>query len=512
MSSSRLSRRHFLQLAAASAATAAVRCGSGESQLPDWPFRLGVASGDPLPDRVVLWTRLAPDPLAPRGGMPDAPVPVFWEVANDEGFSLIVRTGLAVASPTLAHSVHVDVNGLEPDRWYYYRFWAAGHASEVGRTRTMPAADGAPARLRFASASCQNFKEGFYTAYANLVEEDLDLVVFLGDYIYESGMDGPVRQHDAGRIQDLTGYRNRYAHYRSDPNLREAHARFPWIVTWDDHEVSNNYAGLLPDENAPSSAPPPERFPALRGEAYLAWYEHMPVRLLPPKTNALRIYRQLDFGDLASFLVLDTRQYRTDQDCMDEALAPICPEFPNPDGDMLGPAQESWLTARLGASSAIWNVLAQQVVFSPTPLGVALNYDQWDGYPIARQRVIDFLDQAAIRNPVVLTGDVHASGASFVPRDVAGFTGPLAAEFVATGISSGGLDESTAQLVETILQGYPHVKYFDAVLRGYIRHEVTRETWRADFRLVETTAQESSPIATAASFVVEDGNPDPQPA
>ncbi|RIL05809.1 MAG: alkaline phosphatase [Proteobacteria bacterium] len=510
-----ISRRRFLELVAASAAMTAAGCDFGSPVLPGDPFTLGVASGDPLADRVVLWTRLAPTPLAPDGaaGMPPVPVTVFWEVANDEAFRSIVRAGSAVADPSLGHSVHVDVNGLAPDRWYFYRFHADGHVSPVGRTRTFPAPSAAPALMRFASASCQNWKSGYYTAHHHLAQEDLDFVAFLGDYIYESGVGGEVRDHDGPRIETLAGYRNRYALYKSDPNLAEAHRRFPWLVTWDDHEVANNYAGELRDENG---APYPVPFLDLRAWAYQAWYENTPVRLLPPKGASFRIYRDLAFGDLAKLFVLDTRQYRTDQDCNDRALDPICATFPNPDGDMLGAAQESWLLGGLAASNARWNVMAQQVVFSPTPIGTRLNFDQWDGYPFARQRIVDFLRARPLRNSVILTGDIHASGVGWVPGQTPGapstFSDPIASEFVATGISSGGLDEGTASLIELLFNSYPHVEYFEAVSRGYVRHEVTRDAWRADYRFVETVLEESSPISTAVSFVVEHGDPRPQPA
>jgi alkaline phosphatase D len=508
-----LSRRDFLRLAATSAAvaTAGSACDLGGARIGSFPFTLGVASGDPLADRVVLWTRLAPDPLAPdgAGGMDAVPVPVVWELAHDERFGSIARVGTAIAHPSLGHSVHVDVPGLESDRWYFYRFHAGAWTSPVGRTRTFPRPDRAPARARFASASCQNYTQGHYTAHAALAEEDLDFVAFLGDYIYESGSTGPVRSHQAGRIEDLAGYRQRYGLYKSDPNLQAAHARFPWIVTWDDHEVSNNYAGLVFDE--PPTPPPILPFPQLRAAAYQAWYEHQPVRLLPPKGTRFPIHRRLDYGDLASLFVLDTRQYRTNQECNDE-LAAACEGFPDPTGDLLGPQQEAWLFAGLGASAARWNVLAQQIVFAPTPIGTLLNFDQWDGYPFARQRVIDFLQAAAVRNPVVLTGDIHASGAGWVPADTRRLDTPIATEWVATGISSSGLAGALAALAKDVLEQLPHIAFFEAVRRGYLRHEVDRDTWRADFRFVSTVTQPSATVSTFASFAVEDGNPEPQPA
>jgi alkaline phosphatase D len=512
-----LSRREFMQLTmTAAAVVAGSGCDFSNPLLPSWPFTLGVASGDPLSDRVVLWTRLAPDPLSPdgAGGMPDEPVQVVWQVAHDEQFQNIARIGAAIAHPSLAHSVHVDVNGLEPDRWYFYRFLAGSHVSPVGRARTFPRIDQAPALMRFASASCQHFATGYYTSHAALAQEDLDFVAFLGDYIYEGASSGPVRAHVGGRIVDLPGYRNRYAQYKGDVNLQEAHARFPWIVTWDDHEVANNYADGIPDEAGPIGTLPPAEFAMLRAAGYQAWYEHQPVRSLPPKGPTFPIHRSLDFGDLARVCVLDTRQFRTNQECTETAvlgdLGPPCDGFPDAAGTLLGAEQEAWLYERLGSSSAIWNVLAQQIVFSPTPIATLVNFDQWDGYPAERARIIDFLQTQAIRNPVVLTGDIHAAGAGWVPADTVNFADPVASEFVATGISSGGLDPSLADLATTVIGGLPHVHFFDAIQRGYVRHVVERDQWRADFRFVATTAQPTSSVATGISFVVADGNPDPQ--
>ena len=507
-----ISRRRFLGLALGGAGAALTGSfGCELAPLSDWPFKLGVASGDPLWDRVVLWTRLAPDPLATdgQGGMPGQAYPVVWEVAHDESFRQLARWGVSEALPEFAHAVHVDVDGLEPDRWYFYRFMAYGYVSDTGCARTLPARGSAPTRLRFASASCQNYKEGYYTAYAAMALDSLDLVVFLGDYIYESGIDGPVRQHDAGRIQDLAGYRNRYALYKGDPDLQRAHGRCPWIVTWDDHEVSNNYAGLQPDESAPDDAPPADLFPMLRAWAYQAWWEHMPVRMPAPIGPSFRIYRRFPFGDLAQFLVLDTRQYRTNQECGD-ALKPRCAGFPSPDGDLLGAAQAQWLAENLATSNKRWDVVAQQVVFAPTPIGNQLNFDQWDGYPLARQRVIDVLRARAFRKAVVLSGDIHAAGAGWVPGDTAAFTDPVASEFVATGISSSGLDPGTAALARQVIEALPHIDYFEAVPRGYVRHDVRRDLWRSDFRYVATTLEPASTSFTGASFVVERGSPAPQ--
>lgn len=501
------SRRRFLSLAVASAAASAMRCPLAETlSFRSDPFTLGVASGDPLSDRVILWTRLAPDPLN-GGGMPDEAVPVVWEVANDPDFQVVVRSGLAVAAPSLGHSVHVDVPQLQPDQWYWYRFHAGTRTSPVGRTRTLPAPDAAPGLLRFAAASCQHWESGFYTAHAALAQEDVDLVFFLGDYIYEGGMGSSgVRQHDGPRLSTLESFRNRYALYKGDANLQASHAAFPWIVTWDDHEVSNNYAGLKQDEHQTQVD-----FVALRTAAYRAYYEHMPIRVGPPKTEFYEIRREFRFGDLATFFVADTRQYRTDQRCNDFP-GPPCAEIGDPSDTLLGAAQEAWLFDRMRASPAIWNVLAQQIVYTPTVFellgGSILNPDQWDGYPVERQRINDFVVQNGIQNFVVLTGDIHVSGAAYISQVATDAETPvIGAEFVATGITSTGLDLPLEDPAEA---GLHHVRYFNGGPRGYFRCEVTRDSWQTDFRLVETTQQPVSPVFTDASFRITPGNLDPQ--
>ncbi|MFM8338099.1 MAG: alkaline phosphatase D family protein, partial [Opitutaceae bacterium] len=254
--------------AAALLSNARLRAASKPSFSAD-PFSLGIASGDPTPDGVVLWTRLAPRPLEPGGGMRPEPVEVTWVVADDEALTKVVASGSVVANPAWGHSVHVEVSGLRPDRWYFYQFRAGGVESPKGRNRTMPAADSRPERLRFAFASCQNFESGHYTVYQHMAREDLDLVVHLGDYIYEGAAHrGRPRVHNGGEIFTLEDYRLRYALYKSDPALRAAHAMAPWIVTWDDHEVANNYAGDIPDK--PASR---DEFLRRRAAAYQAYFE-----------------------------------------------------------------------------------------------------------------------------------------------------------------------------------------------------------------------------------------------
>ncbi|MCA1843587.1 MAG: alkaline phosphatase D family protein, partial [Actinobacteria bacterium] len=474
-------------------------------------FTLGVASGEPRPDSVVLWTRLAPEPLA-GGGMAPVALPVRWEVAADDGFRRIVQTGVALAEPGNAHSVHVDVGGLEPARWYWYRFATADEQSPIGRTRTAPAVDASPEALRFAFASCQHYEHGYFTAYRHMAGEDLDFVVHLGDYIYESAGDGyrapggNVRHHVGPETTTLDGYRRRYAQYRTDADLQAVHAAFPWVVTWDDHEVENNYAGDISEHNDPRDA-----FRARRAAAYQAYWEHMPLPAAWAGQGAdLRIYRRLGFGRLAEFSVLDTRQYRTDQPCGDRP-ASDCPERKAPGQTITGPEQESWLADGLGRSTAQWNVIAQQVFMAQLDLlaGPARGYDvdAWDGYVASRDRLMAFLGAHPVLNPVVLTGDFHSNWVADLKAD---FDDPASAtvgtEFVGTSITSGGDGSDTSLVGQTALAENPHLRFYNNQ-RGYVRCAVTPTRWTSEYQVVPFVRTPGAPVATRASFVVGPGHP-----
>lgn len=480
-------------------------------RLRRYPFTLGVASGDPRHDRVVIWTRLAPDPIA-GGGLGTAPVGVEWEVAADERFGRAVARGTAMAVAALGHSVHVEVAGLEPDRWYHFRFRAGRHVSPVGRTRTMPAPGATPRRFRVAFASCQSYTEGYYAAHRHLAADEPDLVLWLGDYIYEGGPGGPdaVRHHDGPEATTLAAYRNRYALYRSDPDLQAAHAAAPWAVTWDDHEVDNNYAGDRAEDGTP-----PEQFLLRRAAAYQAWYEHQPVRLPTPAGPRYRIHRTLDVGRLARVAILDGRQYRTDQPCgRPFDLGPTCPAAEDPTATMLGAEQERWLARRLEGSPATWNLLANQTILTPSriPVGddVFANLDQWDGYPAARRRLLATLARAA--NPVVVTGDIHASAVGDVRADPDDPASPVVAtEFVGTSISS-DFPAAFAALFEAAAARNPDARYANARQRGYVRLDLTPQEVRADYRLLADARDPRSPIGTAASFAVAAGRPGAEPA
>jgi alkaline phosphatase D len=475
--------------------------------IPPEPFTLGVASGDPLPDGVVLWTRLAPDPVAPdgRGGMPDRPVAVQWQVASDEKFRRLAAAGSALARPEEGHSVHVEVSGLRPGAEYFYRFRAGKALSPTGRTKTAPRLGAGLDRFAFAFASCQNRPDGFYNAYAHMAEEDLDLVAFLGDYIYEGGAQGSVgRGHlPAAETFSLADYRVRHAQYRTDPNLQAAHAAFPWAVVFDDHEVENNWAGDISEVDREPDADP-QVFRQRRALAFQAYYEHMPLRRAQrPSGPDVQIYRRLTFGDLMDFHILDTRQFRSDQ--VPEA------QRGDPDRTILGAEQKAWLFDALAGHTARWNVLAQQVFFSQRDFAagpaVDTSDDAWDDYLVERNAVRDHLASAGTSNPVVITGDVHANYVCDIKAD---FNDPasatVATELVGTSISTGGDGSEQAPSDSVQLAENPHIKFLNR-RRGYVRNVITPAEWTVDHRIVDFVSRPGAPIRNRASFVIENNRP-----
>jgi alkaline phosphatase D len=476
----------------------------------NYPFPLGVASGEPLPDGVVLWTRLAPEPLD-GGGMPMANVEVAWEVARDRAFASVVTKGTAVARPELGHSVHVDVGGLEPARDYFYRFRCGRETSQVGRTKTAPAAGAAVDRLRFAVCGCSHLETGYFTAYRRIAAEQFDFVFHTGDYIYEGRDDGgrtaAVRRHQGDEIYTVVDYRNRYAQYRLDQDLKAAHASAPFIVTWDDHEVDNDYASDR-DENDT----PPELFLLRRAAAYQAYFETMPLRVSTlPSGPHMRLYRRMQFGGLIDLSVLDTRQFRSDQAC-GTTTATGCAAALDPARTMLGAAQEKWLFDQLGSMKATWTVLGQQVpTFTRDNLRVAPNgrfsMDKWDGYVAARERLYARLKETKAPNPIVLSGDVHLHYGADLKID---FANPksetVGVEFTNTSISSGGDGAEVTATWERIRGDNPHIKYHSA-RRGYIACTATPATMRADFTVLERVTVPDAPDRVGGSLVVEAGRP-----
>lgn len=507
-----IDRRDFLRHMAAVSAipTIALRAQGQVSDKPKFnknPFTLGVASGDPEANGVVIWTRLATDPLD-GGGVRNAPVNVRWEVSTDEAFGNVVRKGSALAMPQLGHSVHVEVDGLEPHHWYFYRFHAGNETSPIGRTRTAPAVDAMPDRMRFAFTSCQHFESGYFNGYPHMQKEDLDLVVHLGDYIYEyGGVDKRPRKHIGGEVESLDDYRTRYSQYRLDMTLQETHRLFPWLVTWDDHEFDNNYANLVSEQDGIS----PEAFLARRMNAYQTYYEFMPLRRRSfPRGPHMKLYRGCQYGRLANFHVLDTRQYRTDQPNGDHQK-PMTGKVFDPQATMLGRKQEHWLMSSLLTSPSTWNVLAQQVMMAPLNRGEGedrrYSMDQWPGYEVSRRRLLQFFHERDVPNPVVLTGDIHLNWVNDLQLDFQDPKSPLVGtELVGTAMTSGGNGGNVIPEYERAAKQNDFVRWYNSN-RGYVSCDLTPNTWTSHFRATPFVDKPGAPIITKASFVIEDGQP-----
>ena len=474
------------------------------------PFTLGVASGDPLDDSVILWTR-----LEPVEGLTGEDVPLLWEVSDTVDFVEAVASGTAVAIAALGHSVHVDVSGLAPDSRYHYRFRIGDFVSPIGTTRTFAAPGSMPERLRFAFSSCQRWEHGYYVAYRDAVEQDLDAFVFLGDYIYETVTDAGVRSTGQDfEARTLDTYRARYALHRSDPLLRAAHAAVPWIITWDDHEVDNDYAGSVSSSDAPI-----EDFLDRRAQAYQAWYEFMPVRLPAPDGPDYAIHRSIAHGDLAALHVLDTRQYRSDQQRREPFLERLGAAVQVRDDalqfsdeqEMLGAEQFEWLVDQVDTSGAVWDVLAQQVFMLganalPNADPPVVVIDTWDGYSGERKELLEALSPLA-DNLVVLTGDFHSAAAGVLRPDPFDPTSPVVGvEFMASSISSFFFDDDpvVAGLVAIALDANPQIRFFDT-RRGYAVCELTPETYTTTFRAVLDATDPTSTVETIATWTVRAG-------
>ncbi len=476
-------------------------------------FSLGVASGDPDDTSVVLWTRvhLGEVPGADTAPLTDDVIDVVWEVttADDADFAAPVARGLAEAPAALGYSVHALATGLAADTRYLYRFRVVAsngeQTSDIGVTRTFPSPDASPDMLTFAFASCQDYQAGYYSAWRDVAQQapDLDCVVFLGDYIYEGGVkDDAIRPHDSDTVRTLDEYRRRYALYKGDPDLQAAHRAAPWLVTWDDHEVANNYAADTVERADPD-------FLVRRAAGYQAWWEHMPTRIAPPDGPDLVIYREASFGDLASFYVLDGRQYRSVQPCRGSTVSDFgasCAAVDDPDATLLGREQEGWLLQGLTASSAVWDVLCNDVIlsgfnFDPAPDKALYLLDTWDGYPVQRDRLIEALDRnlSPNRNFVVITGDVHAA---FAMDTVTSEGTIVASEFVGAGISSA---YPIGALTRNALSANAHVRFYDE-RKGYVLCRVTRDAWVADFRSTDALNRDSR-VESTATFTITAGTP-----
>lgn len=528
---SHLSRRAVLRLAAAGTlgtlgAPALVGC-AGDGRGPSWskgdPFSLGVAAGDPAPDGFVLWTRLAPepqsfDPAAP-GGMTGGPVTVSYEIASDAALHDIVRRGTAVAEPDFAYSVHVEVAGLSAGRPYWYRFISGEATSRIGRAITAPAPGTPLDRVRFAFVSCANYEHGYFAAYRHLADEQPDLVLFLGDYIYEyvDMRPGKVRNHSEGlECVTLSQYRNRYTQYRLDPDLQRLHAEIPALMTWDDHEVQNDYAG----DWSPTFMPP-ALFQQRRAAAYQAFYEHMPARpsRSRPAGQVMRIYDRFTFGDLVEFSMLDGRQYRSREACYGPPnrggfhleTNRSCPERLDTSRSMLGTAQEAWLFDGLGRSTARWNVIAQDVMMAQfrqkrtNEPEWAFSTDDWNGYPACRERLLRHIQTRGVRNAVVASGDIHSFFVNDLKPDFNDERSPVVAtEFVGTSVATWG---PPYERFAAAIPDNPHMHFFDSRTRGYVSVDVGRDRMTVRLQGVFNAMEPNSPASTMRTYTVEDGRP-----
>jgi alkaline phosphatase D len=511
-----VSRRLFLAYSAALASLPGLAhrsmASSPKIAFSAYPFAVGVASGDPESTSVVIWTRLAPKPLEPNGGMPPEAIEVRWEVADDEAFKSVVRSGSAIATPQLGHSIHVEVEGLKPDRWYFYRFQVGDAISPIGRTRTTPPRDASPDKLRFAFASCQHYEHGLFTAYEHMAKDDLDLVFHLGDYTYERhAKEGSIRRHVGAKPESLAEFRVRHSQYRADPLLHQMHARCPWVVTWDDHEVENNYAN---DVSARPLVDAAEML-QIRANAYQAYYEAMPLRKRSvPQGPDMMLYRTINFGRLAAFQVLDTRQFRTDQ-ANGDGRKELNEAARNPANTILGAQQRGWLQASLLRSEATWNVLAQQVLMAMIDFDPGepklYGMDSWPGYTYERMKLMEFLANRKVPNPVVLTGDSHKNWVNELRIDDRENKTPIVAiEFGGTSISSTG-DDGKPLDEKGIQSNNPFVRFLNRQ-RGYVRVTATPKEWRSDYVVVEYVSKPGAPAINKASFVIEAGKAAVNPA
>jgi alkaline phosphatase D len=478
---------------------------SSAMEYPRCPFTLGIASGDVMDDSVVLWTRLAPDPLEADGGMPPVSVRVQWELALDPKMSRTVRRGEAIATPALAHSVHVELDGLEPDREYWYRFSVSSHSSRIGRTKTLPHRNSRPDSIRFITASCQNYTHGYFVAYEHMIQDKPDFIIHLGDYFYDTsfGVDD-FRKHETEKAPvTVADFRRRHARYKTDQQLQRAHEQIPFFTTIDNHDA-------IEDDD-------PDKY-AQRAAAYQAWYEHMPVRgYKAPGDNHFELHRKISAGDLIQISLLDGRQFRDAREICNNNDYPDygfgnyrerCTAVFDEDRSMLGKEQERWLTETLVQNKSTWNVIASPGPYLPFRYhhdGKELRYiGAWDIYPANRKRVAEALESAEIGHPIILSGDVHSFWAvdGRIIKE-ANERVPVV-EFVASSISA-NWPEQLAKPVTDNLPHNPQVKFYDPDKRGYLLHDVTDTEWKTTARAMDDVRDQQSPALDLARFLVRKG-------
>ena len=509
-----LSRRMLLAGVGAGSVVTLGRPALAQAVFEDNPFQLGVAAGDPLPDGFVIWTRLCPRPLEPDHGMPSQPMAVNWQVAADAGFNTVVQSGEVVARPELGHAVHVEVEGLEPARQYFYRFTAGRERSGVGKAKTTPLAGAPTAQVKFGVVGCQAYESGLYTAHRKIAGEDLDFIFFYGDYIYEGrgnriyGTTTPnenQRVHLGGEVYSVTDYRQRYAQYTMDTDLQASRQSAAWFCVWDDHEIDNNWVGDIDQDGTD-----PAVFALRKAAAMQAFYEHMPLRRSSfPRGSMMQLYRRAAYGDLLDVHLLDTRQYRSDQPCGDRFNAG-CSDIDAREAEILGQAQEAWLYDGLNRSRTQWKTLAQQIMFmdldrnSGDDYGV--NPDSWAGYRVPRARLLNHIKDRRIDNVVVLTGDEHQNYAGELFIDGRNPDGaPIATEFVTTSISSGGDGVDQRPDMAAIQAANAQLKFNNAQ-RGYTIHDVTPERWQAEFKVLDQIHDRNGVLTTRAKFAIQPGD------
>ncbi|WP_448852578.1 alkaline phosphatase D family protein [Corynebacterium sp. 335C] len=503
-------------------------------------FQHGVASGDPLPNAVLLWTRVTSSPEDAPGAEAGAPVNLAWQVATDEGFANVVAGATVTSDPAADNTVKVDADGLAPDTWYYYRFIVAdgpfaGQASTTGRTRTTPDPSASPGHLGIALTSCANWESGYFSAYRDMADNpDIDVVMCVGDYIYEYGVDeyagklGPIREHQpAHEIITLADYRLRYGTYRTDKDLQAAHAMKPWMVTWDDHEVANNNWAHGAENHTEGEEGP---FDARRDAAMKAYLEWLPVRAATIADGG-HLYRHFGFGDLAEIVMLDLRSYRNEELSFTDMR-----QTDDPSRSILGSDQFNYLAGRWRTSDAKWNIVGNSVMFTPVLIppmdpeatravtqllgmpeeGMPYNLDQWDGYAAERRRVIQMMGDEGLDNVVFLTGDIHSSWACDVPNAPGRYPadGVAAVEIVCTSVSAPNIDDIVklpqdnpiSHAAETALAAANrHVQWIEFDRHGYVAVHFHPDDIRAEYRLVEDKAVPDQPLHTAATFVARRG-------
>ncbi len=480
------------------------------------PFQLGVAAGDPVADGFVIWTRLAPDYFDPMALPPEA-IPVAWEVATDAAMKKIVSRGKVLAHPEMAHSVHVDVRGLDPQRDYFYRFSAGGAVSRIGRGTTWPTPRMPVERVKFAVASCQHYEQGYFSAYRDVVAQNPDFIVHLGDYIYEISWGTTVRHVPVGDAFTLPEYRLLHAVYKSDPDLQAAHAHCPWLFMWDDHEVANDYS-----KEQSERVLDPVAFAKRRAAAYQAYYEHMPVRatVMPNADGQSVLFQRLNYGDLLEIALLDLRQFRDRIPCQNDwhagrvVAVAECAEISDPARSMLGAAQERWFSQAFGRVPSRWNVIAQTLMMAgidemPGP-GQAVYTDNWGGYPASRKKILDLVKQRQLKSVVCLGGDIHSFFVGDVRDDIANpASETIMSEFVGSSITA----ESFNPLqFAAAMENNPQLKFYDDRPRGYMMCDVSKNIWRTDMRVVDNVRVRDGKFSTLKSFAVENGKPGAQPA